>query len=140
MQEMDQPRWSGSTRAIRYPTAEEIIETNRRVLERIVTDKRDRHVVWDEGAIRRSILSSKRTKGDIFDKAAILLIELIKTHPFKSGNRRTAAAVAADFLGANGASFMGQGTAVLAGIRLGDFKRAQVKAWLKGNGDQEERR
>jgi len=43
--------------------------------------------------------------------------------------------VVADFLRANGESFRGQGTAVLAGIRLGDFKRGQVKAWLKGLGD-----
>lgn len=118
----------------------EIIETNRRVLERIVTDKRDRHAVWDEGAIRRSISSCRHAKGDVYDKAAVMLIELVKGHPFKSGNRRTAVAVAADFLEANGAYFAGQGTVVLAGIRLGDFKRAQVKAWLKGNGDQEERR
>ncbi len=123
---------------IAYPTVEEIIGTNRRVLERIVTDKRDRHVIWDKGAIRRSISSCRRAKGDIYDKAAALLIELVKGHPFKSGNRRTATAVAADFLEANGAYFGGRGTAVLAGIRLGDFKRAQVRDWLKGNGNNEE--
>ncbi len=119
-----------------YPTAEEIIETNRRVLESIVTDRRDRHAVWNEGAVRESILSCRDAKGDVYDKAAVLLIEMVKRHPFKSGNRRTATAVAADFLEANGASFRGRGTAVLAGIRLGDFKRAQVSDWLKGNGDR----
>ena len=121
-----------------YPTVEEIIETNRRILEKIVVDKRDRHVVWDEEAIRRGLLSCRQAKGDVYEKAAVLLIELVKGHPFKSGNRRTAVAVVADFLGANGASFMGHGTKVLAGIRLGGFKKEQVKAWLKGIGDQEE--
>ena len=122
---------------ILYPTVEEIIETNRRVLE-IVVDKRDRHVVWNEDAIAKAIAASMRLQGDLYDKAALLLIELAKSHPFKSGNRRTATAVVADFLRANGGSFEGKGTEVLAGIRLGDFKRAEVKAWLKGVGDQEE--
>jgi death-on-curing family protein len=71
----------------------------------------------------------------MYDKAAVLLIELVKSHPFKSGNRRTATVVTADFLRFNGKSFKGEGTAVLAGIRLGDFNRSEVKAWLKGNGD-----
>jgi prophage maintenance system killer protein len=116
---------------ILYPTLEEVIETNKRVLE-IVVDKRDRHVVWGEDAITAAIDASKRAKGDVYDKAAVLLIELVKGHPFKSGNRRTATAVVADFLRANNHPFRGQGTKVLAGIRLGDFKRADVKAWLKG--------
>jgi death-on-curing family protein len=121
-----------------YPTVEEVIETNRRVLE-IIVDRRDRHVVWNENAIAQAIAVSKSLKGDVYEKAALLLIELVQSHPFKSGNRRTATAVVADFLKANGESFKGHGTAVLAGIRLGDFKRAEVKAWLKGIGDQEER-
>jgi len=124
---------------VAYPSVDEIIETNRRVLETIVTDKRDRHVVRNEAAIRRALDASRRSRGDTYDKAAVLLIEPVKSHPFKSGNRRMATAVVADFLGANGQPFKGQGTAVLAGIRLGDFKKAEVKAWLKGHGDQEGR-
>ena len=46
--------------------------------------------------------------------------------------------VVADFLKANGQSFKGEGTKVLAGIRLGDLKRAEVSAWLKGLGDKDE--
>lgn len=123
---------------IQYPTVEEIIETNKRVLE-VVVDKRDRHAVWDEAAIARAIAASKLHRGDVYDKAAVLLIELVRSHAFKSGNRRTATAVVADFLGANGKPFKGRGTEVLAGIRLGDFKRADVKAWLKGVGSKQER-
>lgn len=119
-----------------YPTAQEVIRTNERVLE-IIVDKRDRHLVWNEEAITAAIDASKNTEGDVYDKAAVLLIELVKSHPFKSGNRRTATAVVADFLRANGQLFKGQGTEVLAGIRLGDFKRAEVKAWLKGIGDKD---
>jgi len=124
----------GAVPRVLYPTVEEVIETNRRVLE-IVVDKRDRHVVWDEDAITRAIASSRRLKGDVYDKAAVLLIELVKGHPFKSGNRQTATALVADFLRANGKSFKGRGTNVLAGVRLGDFKRDEVKDWLKGIGD-----
>lgn len=120
-----------------YPTVREIIETNKRVLV-IAVDKRDRHSVWNEEAITAAVTASKSTVGDVYDKAAVLLIELVKGHPFKSGNRRTATAVVADFLNANGKSFKGQRTEVLAGIRLGDFKKAEVKAWLRGLGGEVE--
>ena len=122
---------------VRYPTAQEIIQTNKRVLE-VVVDKRDRHSVWNEDAIVVAIAAAKQADGDVYEKAAVLLIELVKSHPFKSGNRRTATAVVADFLRANGQSFKGEGTKILAGIRLGDFKRAEVSAWLKGLGDKDE--
>ncbi len=120
-----------------YPSIDEITEANKLVLE-VVVDKRDRHVVWNEEAISAAIAAAKQAEGDLYDKAAVLLIELVKAHPFKSGNRRTATAVVADFLKANGEQFMGQGTKVLAGIRLGDFKRSEVKAWLKGIGYKDE--
>ena len=122
---------------MRYPTAQEIIQTNKRVLEAVV-DKRDRHSVWNEDAIAATIAAARHVDGDVYEKAAALLIELVKSHPFKSGNRRTATAVVADLLKANSQSFKGEGTKVLAGIRLGDFKRAEVSAWLKGLGDEDE--
>ena len=50
---------------ILYPTVEEIIETNRRVLE-IVVDKRDRHVVWNEDAIAKAIATPSREKEQRF--------------------------------------------------------------------------
>jgi prophage maintenance system killer protein len=124
-----------------YPSVEEIIETNRRVLERVITDKRDRHVVWSQQAVRQVLSATKRTRGDVYDKAATLLVGLVKRHPFKSGNRRTAVAITSYFLAVNHApTLVPADTEVLAKLRLGIYKKGQIAAWLKGHGIEEERR
>ncbi len=117
----------------KFPTVRQIVEINRRILEEIRVDKRDRHVVWSEEAIHDALSESRRAQGDIYDKAAVLVMELVKRHPFKSGNRRTAVAAASYFLSENGhPPVTGGDPKILAGIRLGIYNRAQVKAWLKG--------
>jgi death-on-curing family protein len=116
-----------------YPSIEQIIEVNRKILDEIKVDKRDRHSVWSEDAIRSALSEARRTDGDVYDRAAVLLMELVKGHPFKSGNRRTAVAVTSYFLSENGQSpVTGGDPKILAGIRLGTYNRKQVKAWLKG--------
>jgi prophage maintenance system killer protein len=116
-----------------YPSIEQIIEVNKRILDEIRVDKRDRHLVWSDDAIRSALSEAKRTEGDVHDKAAVLLMELVKGHPFKSGNRRTAIAVASYFLSENGQPpVTGGDPKILAGIRLGIYNREQVKGWLKG--------
>lgn len=110
-------------------------------MERIVTDKRDRHVVWSEQAIRQVLSATKRTRGDVYDKAATLLMGLVKRHPFKSGNRRTAVAIVSYFLAVNHtSSSVPTDAEVLAKLRLGIYKKGQIAAWLKGHGIEEERR
>lgn len=119
--------------SLKYLTPAQIVEINARILSEIVTDRRDRHAVWDERAIRRAVSAMRHARGDAYSKAAVLIISLVKAHAFKSGNRRTAYVAAKDFLENNGFSFKGAGTDVLVGIRLGEYKKPQVEAWLKGN-------
>jgi prophage maintenance system killer protein len=127
--------------SIRYPTVREVIETNKRVLETIRVYKADRPgiLMGEVGVekITRAIAEAKSTGGDPYDKAAALLIELTKGHAFESGNRRTAYAVAVDFLETNGLSIKRDySTEAIKGIRSGMHKKAQVAAWLRGDGNQ----
>ena len=85
--------------------------------------------------VRSAIEEAQSAEGGAYDKAAALLVRLVKGHPFESGNRRTAYAAAVDFLESNGfpvtASY---DIEVIKGIRSGTHKRQQVAVWLKGNG------
>lgn len=124
---------------ISYPTLDEIIEANRRTLQAIRVHKADRHGILmgevGRGKIRKVLEEVGIETGDIYDKAAVLLIGIVKGHPFESGNRRTAYAAAADFLESNG--FRAANTYdvdVVKGIRSGTHKKADVASWLKGDG------
>lgn len=87
------------------------------------------------GKIAKVLEEVESEAGDIYEKAAVLLIGIVKGHPFESGNRRTAYAAAANFLESNG--FQAANTydvEVVKGIRSGTHKKADVASWLKGNG------
>ena len=84
---------------IKYPTVEEIIATNKKVLEIHRAKKADKHeLLGTKHQIQEIIDKSKRKKGDIYIKSAVLLKELTISHLFASGNRRTAYLVTNDFV------------------------------------------
>ncbi len=120
---------------IHFPIADEIIEANKRVLEDVKVRKADRHqVLASEERLNNIILSARKTRGNIFDKAVNLITELVKSHPFASGNRRTAFAVTMQFLLVNG--FIsplfekGRYGKVLLGIRESYYSKKEIKKWL----------
>ena len=126
---------------ILYPTVEEIIETNRKVLQKIRVHKADRHGILmgqvGREKISRTIDAAESEEGDAYDKAAVLLIGIATGHPFESGNRRTAYSVAVDFLESNGFQVANTyDTNIVRGIRSGTHKKADVASWLKGCGRQ----
>src|SRR3990167_2068075 len=86
---------------IMYPTPEKIIEYNLLVLELIKVKKADNPKVLSKSKITRTIQECEEKKGDIYDKAVVLLKELIQKHPFASGNRRTAFITTKDFIISN---------------------------------------
>jgi len=89
--------------------------------------------------IRRAVDDTESEAGDIYDKAAVLFIGIVKGHPFESGNRRTAYAAAVDFLESNGHRAANTyDIEVIKGIRSGTHKKAEVASWLKGHGEQGE--
>jgi prophage maintenance system killer protein len=117
-----------------YPSADELVETNERMLEEIQAKKADRHGVLSKKKLEDAIDKAKSEEGDLYDKASVLLIELVRGHAFASGVRRTAYAATISFLRVNGERpRVSHDPKVLTGIREGFYTKAEVKSWLKGN-------
>lgn len=124
-----------------YPTTEEIINYNKYVLEKIKVKKADAPKVLSELKLREIISKCENLKGDVYDKASLLLEGLIQGHVFASGNGRTALFITIKFLLDNKAEPMIKNEAkyakVLTGIREGFYSRIQIKNWLKNGQIQE---
>ena len=72
-------------------------------------------------------------KGDVFDKAVVLLKGLAQAYPFASGNRRTAFLVTQNFLVYNnkeGVALGDQNAYILQGIRENYYQDLEIKEWL----------
>jgi len=120
---------------LRYLTPNEIIEVNKRVLREIRVKKADSHRVASLVKIEEVLKNVQAGGGDVYRRAALLLIQLTKAHAFDSGNRRTAYAATKLFLEANGKALDIQvEPRVLTGIREGFYSTNEVIEWLKGNG------
>ncbi len=124
-----------------YPTVDDIIEVNKIVLQQVRAKRGDAHSVKSRIAIETTLAEAKAKHGDIFDKAAVIFIGLIKKHAFGSANRRTAWTVTDTFLITNGeelrARYNGR---VVIGIREGFYTPEEVKSWLQGHEIREFRR
>ncbi len=81
-----------------YPKKEDVIENNKRVLEIVKADKSDRHKVLGEYKIDNVLEEAKKKKGDVFDKASVIVRGLNQGHPFNSANKRTAYFTANEFI------------------------------------------
>jgi death-on-curing family protein len=81
-----------------YPKKEDIIINNKKVLEIFKAHKSDIHKVKSPEKIPLAIQESKKKKGDVEDKASVLMRRLNKEHPFISGNKRTAYFTANQFI------------------------------------------
>ena len=118
-----------------YPNPEKIIEYNLLVLNIIYAKKADKPELISKSKLIDVIEECKNFKGDIYDKAVILLKGLIQKHPFASGNRRTAFIVTKDFLLANKVKFGikddPKQAKVMIGIREGFYTDNEIKEWIK---------
>ena len=84
---------------ITYPSVDEILATNKRVLELNRAKKADKHeLLGTKHQIQEIIDTMKEAKGDVYEKAVILVKALTISHLFASGNRRTAYLVTNDFI------------------------------------------
>jgi|SRR3989344_2067522 len=120
---------------IAYPTTNKIIEYNLIILNIIKVKKADKPEVLSYEKIKEVINECKKYKGDIYDKATILLKGLIQTHPFASGNRRTAFIVAKEFVIINKENFGIKDdpsqSRIMLGIREGFYSDKEIKEWIK---------
>ena len=120
---------------IRYLTADEVVDINKDVLKEIKVKKADSHRVASRQKIEDALMKVQAEEGDVFLKAAVLLIQLTRTHAFDSGNRRTAYAATKLFLEANGKILdIEVEPRVLTGVREGFYETKEVVEWLKGHG------
>ena len=119
---------------LKYLTAEEVIEYNKSVLQKVKVRKADSHKVIAEGALQSVIEECKKKEGDVYDVAAFLLKSLIQKHPFASGNRRTAWIAAERFLEMNAYKLNADNSRdqakSLQGIRENYYTDEEIKGWL----------
>jgi len=86
---------------IKYPKSKDIVRYNKVVLDIVKASKADSHKVLSSSNIDRAVRSAKRARGDIEYKAAVLMKNLNQSHPFASGNKRTAYFSANKMIGMN---------------------------------------
>ncbi len=124
-----------------YPTIDELVELNRRVLGEIRVKKADRHQVLSRSGLEHLMRLVEEQAGGVYEKSVTLLTVLVRTHPFASGNRRTAYLATMSFLRMNGRTATVQhDPRILQGIREEFYTRDEIKAWLKGYEIKEFRR
>jgi len=127
-----------------YPSSDKIIEYNLLVLNLIKVKKADEAKVLSISKIYEIIEECKGYKGDLYDKALVLLKGLIKKHPFASGNRRTAFIVTKDFVLNNKGKFKIKDdpnyAKVMLGIREDYYTNNDIKEWIKNGKIKEFRR
>jgi len=120
---------------IKYPTIEEIITTNKRVLEIHRAKKADKHeLLGTKYQIQEIIDKAKTKKGGIYIKSAVLLKELTISHLFASGNRRTAYLVTNDFLYKNKKKDIEKTekeVEIFKKIRYRDISEEELVKWIK---------
>ena len=118
-----------------YPVPEKIIELNKIILRFLPLKKADEAKVLSVKKIQECIEECKENKGDIHEKATLLLINLIQKHPFASGNRRTAFLTIKWFLLQN-ESYLKlkddpKHAKIMLGIREGFYNPEEIKEWIK---------
>lgn len=129
-------KWNRARKRFYYPTVREVIATNKMIIKNIRVDKRDRFLIRRNKQIINTIIEeAKKKRGNVYDKATLLLKRLTQAHIFQSANRRTAYSVTQGFLLENigeGPWFkMNRTTEVLKKLRLGEYSDAQIKRWFK---------
>ena len=124
-----------------YPSRESIISVNK-IVNLMSDNKADSHNLLINKRFIDAVLERvRKNKGDVYEKAAVLLEGLVKTHGFASGNKRTGFVVTTYFIKKNGGKtrfddfYMVE--KVLRNIRL--YNTVEIAEWLR-TGDIDESR
>jgi len=125
-------------KGITYLTPEKIVRLNEVALSSYYIKKADKPEVLSYSRIIEILDECKLDKGDLYDKAVILLKGIIQRHPFASGNRRTAFIATNLFLQKNNSILRvpvaPENAKVLQGIRERYYTDEELKEWIK-NGE-----
>ena len=118
-----------------YPTKDKIIELNFLVLTLIKVKKADTAEVLSPFKISKTIDECKDYEGDLYDKGAVLMREIVKGHAFASGNRRTAFITTKYFIKENNGKFKIKDdpdyARVMLGIRENYYSHDEIKNLIK---------
>jgi death-on-curing family protein len=118
-----------------YPTVEEIQYNNTIAIEMFRRSKHDQAKTINISFIQKVIDAVKTIPGDLYDKAALLLLELTRTHAFESGNKRTAFLTTKKFVITNGERFRipdkESNVKIMIGIRENYYTQKEIKEWIK---------
>jgi len=117
-----------------YPTVDEIQYYNTIAIEMFRKSKSDQAKTISVSYIQKTIDKTKKNLGDVYDKAARLLIELTRIHAFESGNKRTAFLSTKKFVLKNEGKFNIPDTIdnvkVMIGIRENYYSQNEIKEWI----------
>ncbi len=122
----------------RYPSAQEVREIHEFIIELYGGS----FGLRDEGLLESALASPRQTMfdeelyPDLAAKAAILLIGLVKNHPFIDGNKRTAFLTMLRFLEMNGytlAASDGELFDLIQTTASAQFEKTQIADWLKAH-------
>lgn len=120
---------------IHFPTVDHVVAFNHLALALVKVKRADKPLVLSRSKLIETVEKCQNAPGDIYDKAVILLTEIIRKHPFASGNRRTAFLVMVDFLFDNNAPCRlkndPENARVLLGIREGFYTPEELKGWIR---------
>jgi len=86
-------------------------------------------------AAPRQVLFGQEMHPSLWDKAATLLISLIRNHPFYDGNKRIAMEATCEFLRRNGwtlSTTREEATAFTTAIAVHEIEGHEVEEWLRG--------
>jgi death-on-curing family protein len=118
-----------------YPTVEEIQYNNTIAIEMFRKSKRDQAKTISVSFIQKAIDATKEVSGDVYEKAALLLLELTRIHAFESGNKRTAFLTTKKFVVTNGGRFRipdkESNVKIMIGIRENYYTQKEIKEWIK---------
>ena len=117
-----------------YPTVDEIQYYNTIAIEMFRKNKRDQAEMISASYVKKALEKTKIDPGDLYDKAARLLIELTRSHAFESGNKRTAFLATKKFVLKNEGKFNIPDTTnnvkIMIGIRENYYSQNEVKEWI----------
>ena len=97
---------------------------------------RDHHALLSLEKAPAQSFGGKELYVDIFSKAAVYVREIIKTHIFIDGNKRTALMAAATFLELNGYKLdvrRGEMVKFAVSVAINKFDLDKIAKWLKKN-------
>ena len=127
-----------------YPNVEEIQYYNTIAIEMFRKSKNDEAKTINVSYIDKAIEKVKNKKGNLYDKAALMLYELTLIHAFESGNKRTAFLTTKKYVLNNEGKFnipdLTNNVKVMIGIRENYYTLNEIKEWIKNGKIKEFRR